>query len=66
MKNHFLFTALFVDGDVPGERMFSFNLNHRKSSTNQLSLPKTPANKIKNYKIIKQQDKSHQDDNTSK
>uniref|UniRef100_A0A2S2QWT3 Uncharacterized protein n=1 Tax=Sipha flava TaxID=143950 RepID=A0A2S2QWT3_9HEMI len=59
--------ALFVDGDVPGECMFSFNSKHRKSSTNQLSIPKTPASKKKMNTIIgiKQHNKSHQDDNTS-
>jgi hypothetical protein len=56
-----------VDGDVPGECMFSFNSKHRKSSTNQLSIPKTPASKKKMNTIIgiKQHNKSHQDDNTS-
>lgn len=59
-----MFAALFEDGDVPGERMFSFNSKQRKISTSQLSTPKTPTSKKNNSKIVKitQHTKSHQDD----
>lgn len=42
-----MFKALFEDGDVPGERMFSFKSKQNKMSTNQLSLQNTPTSKHK-------------------
>lgn len=40
MTNHFLVIALFEDGDVPGERLFSFNSKQTKTS---MSFQKTPT-----------------------
>lgn len=38
-----MFTALFEDGDVPGERMFSFNSKLKTTSTNKSCSQKTPT-----------------------
>lgn len=38
---------MFEDGDVPGERMFSFMSKQNKTSTSQLSLQNTPTSKYK-------------------
>lgn len=43
MANNFLIIALFEDGDVPGERMFSFNSKQTKTSKSKSCLQKTPT-----------------------
>lgn len=59
-----LFIVLFDDGDVPGDRMFGFNLKERKPTTSKISPLKTPNSKTKTitkYEII-QSNKSQQYD----
>lgn len=46
----FLFIALFEDGDVAGERMFTFNLKQKKTPSRKLSPQRTPKSKKKSTK----------------
>lgn len=55
--------ALFEDGDVPGERMFSFNSKQTKSSKSSSCLQKTPTSlktSIKN--VVSPRFEKNQDD----
>lgn len=39
-----MFIALFEDGDIPGERMFSFQQNRRPTSTSKKQITKNGEN----------------------